>query len=127
MTLTIDGATRIQTVEVLADSLSRVRHADSVYFRRWHAGRLWLELSLSMESSCSASSTAYSRSRSPCNRPRPDSRDQPGGRAVTESERIGLTLALDSGLPYVGFAVRPIPTCSSICRRRSPGRLMWSR
>jgi hypothetical protein len=45
--MTVGGATRIQTIQVLEDSLSRILHVERVYIRRWHAGALWLELSLS--------------------------------------------------------------------------------
>lgn len=47
VTVTVAGASRIQTVEVLEDSLSRVPHVQEVYIRRWHAGALWLELTVS--------------------------------------------------------------------------------
>jgi hypothetical protein len=47
VTMTVGGATRIQTIQVLEDSLSRILHVERVYIRRWHAGALWLELSLS--------------------------------------------------------------------------------
>jgi hypothetical protein len=42
--MTVSGATRIQTIQVMEDSLSRIRHVEQVYIRRWHAGALWLEL-----------------------------------------------------------------------------------
>lgn len=45
--LTVAGATRIQTIQVLEDSLSRLAGAEQVYIRRWHAGTLWLELTMS--------------------------------------------------------------------------------
>ena len=42
---------------------------------------------------------------------------------MTESERIALTMALDSGLPYIGLRdVAPIRACSSTSRRRWSGR-----
>jgi hypothetical protein len=47
VTVTVGGVNRIQTVQVLEDSLSRVRHAQQVYIRRWQSGALWLELSVS--------------------------------------------------------------------------------
>ena len=43
----MSGASRIQTIQVLEDSLSRIRGAERVYIRRWHAGALWIELTLS--------------------------------------------------------------------------------
>lgn len=45
--VSVTGATRIQTIQVLEDSLSRVRHVEQVYIRRWHAGQLWLEVTTS--------------------------------------------------------------------------------
>ena len=42
--MSVRGATRIQTIQVMEDSLSRIRHVEQVYIRRWHAGALWLEL-----------------------------------------------------------------------------------
>ncbi len=42
--MSVRGATRIQTIQVMEDSLSRIRHVERVYIRRWHAGVLWLEL-----------------------------------------------------------------------------------
>ena len=47
MMVSVVGVGRIQTVQVLEDSLSRVRNVERVYIRRWHAGRLLLELTLS--------------------------------------------------------------------------------
>jgi hypothetical protein len=47
VTMTVGGASRIQTIQVLEDSLSRIPHVERVYIRRWHAGALWLELSVS--------------------------------------------------------------------------------
>lgn len=47
MTITVVGVGRIQTIQVLEDSLSRVRHVERVYIRRWHAGLLLFELTLS--------------------------------------------------------------------------------
>jgi hypothetical protein len=47
MTITVVGVHRLQTIQVLEDSLSRVRHVDRVYIRRWHAGQLLFELALS--------------------------------------------------------------------------------
>ncbi len=47
MTVAVVGVGRIQTVQVLEDSLSRVHNVGRVYIRRWHAGRLLLELTLS--------------------------------------------------------------------------------
>lgn len=47
VTITVVGVGRIQTIQVLEDSLSRVRHVEQVYIRRWHAGQLLLELTLS--------------------------------------------------------------------------------
>lgn len=47
MTITVAGVHRIQTIQVLEDSLSRVRHVERVYIRHWHAGQLLLELTLS--------------------------------------------------------------------------------
>lgn len=47
VTLLVSGARRIQTIQVLEDSLSRARHVDDVYVRRYHRGRVWIELTLS--------------------------------------------------------------------------------
>jgi hypothetical protein len=47
VTLLVAGAGRIQTIQVLEDSLSRARHVEDVYVRRCHRGRVWIELSLS--------------------------------------------------------------------------------
>jgi hypothetical protein len=47
VTMTVGGASRIQTIQVLEDSLARIQHVERVYIRRWHAGALWLELSVS--------------------------------------------------------------------------------
>jgi hypothetical protein len=47
MTIAVAGVHRIQTIQVLEDSLSRVRHVERVYIRRWHAGQLLVELTLS--------------------------------------------------------------------------------
>jgi hypothetical protein len=47
MTIAVSGVHRIQTIQVLEDSLSRVRHVEHVYIRRWHAGELMFELTLS--------------------------------------------------------------------------------
>jgi hypothetical protein len=47
MTITAAGVHRLQTIQVLEDSLSRVRHVERVYIRRWHAGQLLFELTLS--------------------------------------------------------------------------------
>ncbi len=47
MTITVVGVHRLQTIQVLEDSLSRVRQVDRVYIRRWHAGQLLFELTLS--------------------------------------------------------------------------------
>jgi hypothetical protein len=46
VTVTAGGAHRIQTIEVMEDSLSRVRRVEQVYLRRWHAGRVSFELKL---------------------------------------------------------------------------------
>lgn len=43
----VGPATRIQTIQVLEDALARVRHVEQVYIRRWHAGELWLEVTVS--------------------------------------------------------------------------------
>jgi hypothetical protein len=47
VTMMVGGASRIQTIQVLEDALSRVQHVEQVYIRRWHAGALWLELTVS--------------------------------------------------------------------------------
>lgn len=47
MTVSVAGVGRIQTIQVLEDSLSRVRQVEEVYIRRWHAGLLLIELTLS--------------------------------------------------------------------------------
>jgi hypothetical protein len=47
VTISVMGVHRIQTIQVLEDSLSRVRHVNGVYVRRWHAGQLLFELTLS--------------------------------------------------------------------------------
>ncbi|MFL5822936.1 MAG: hypothetical protein ACJ764_05785 [Solirubrobacteraceae bacterium] len=45
--LVVSGASRIQTIQVLEDSLARIPHVERTYIRRWHAGQLWVELTLS--------------------------------------------------------------------------------
>lgn len=47
VTIAVGGVHRIQTIQVLEDSLSRVRHVDQAYIRHWHAGQLLFELTLS--------------------------------------------------------------------------------
>jgi hypothetical protein len=47
VTVVAAGANRIQTIQVVEDSLSRVGHVERVYIRRWHAGTLVIELTLS--------------------------------------------------------------------------------
>jgi hypothetical protein len=46
ITLVVLGASRVQTIEVLEDSLSRARNVTRVYVRRVEAGELRLELTL---------------------------------------------------------------------------------
>lgn len=46
-TITVVGAHRIQLIQVVEDALSRVRNVQRVYIRRWQAGQLSLELTLS--------------------------------------------------------------------------------
>jgi hypothetical protein len=47
VTISVTGANRIQTIQVMEDALSRIRHVERVYVRRWHAGQLSFELTLS--------------------------------------------------------------------------------
>ena len=47
VTLAVTGASRIQTIQVLEDSLARVRQVERTYIRRWHAGQVSIELTLS--------------------------------------------------------------------------------
>lgn len=46
VTVAVAGVDRIQTIEVLEDSLSRIHHVQDVYVRRWQAGTVWFELGL---------------------------------------------------------------------------------
>jgi hypothetical protein len=47
VSVTVGPATRLQTIQVLENALARVPRVDQVYIRRWHAGQLWLELTVS--------------------------------------------------------------------------------